>query len=103
MRTRSAADARTLLPPARRVPGAFRVHRTGEKRSAARWSRTGVPGVMTVTPAPVDGQSASPSATRADEPKYLTAAQVAELLQVSVKTISRISLEDSSMPCFRRG
>jgi excisionase family DNA binding protein len=34
---------------------------------------------------------------------YLTPAQVAELLQVSEKTISRWSLEDASMPVLRRG
>jgi excisionase family DNA binding protein len=36
-------------------------------------------------------------------PAYLTAAQVAELLQVSEKTVTRWSLEDSSMPVLRRG
>jgi excisionase family DNA binding protein len=34
---------------------------------------------------------------------YLTSAEVAELLHVSVKTVSRISLEDASMPVLRRG
>ena len=34
---------------------------------------------------------------------YLTPSQVAELLQISEKTVSRWSLEDASMPCIRRG
>ena len=37
------------------------------------------------------------------EPAYLTPAQVAELLQVSEKTVSRWGLEDASMPVLRRG
>lgn len=37
------------------------------------------------------------------EPVYLTPAQVAELLAVSVKTVSRWALEDASMPVVRRG
>jgi excisionase family DNA binding protein len=49
------------------------------------------------------GHSAPRTATRSDEAKYWTPAEVAELLQVSVKTISRMSLEDGSMLCFRRG
>jgi excisionase family DNA binding protein len=36
-------------------------------------------------------------------PAYLTPAQVAELLQVSEKTVSRWHLEDASMPCIKRG
>ena len=35
--------------------------------------------------------------------KYLTPAQVAEMLQVSEKTVSRWALEDPSMPVLRRG
>jgi len=35
--------------------------------------------------------------------RYLTPAQVAELLQVSEKTVSRWALEDASMPVLRRG
>jgi len=34
---------------------------------------------------------------------YLTAAQVAEIVQVDSKTILRWSLEDASMPVLRRG
>jgi excisionase family DNA binding protein len=34
---------------------------------------------------------------------YLTAVEVAELLRVSPKTVSRWSLEDSSMPATRIG
>jgi excisionase family DNA binding protein len=36
-------------------------------------------------------------------PVYLTPTQVADLLQVSVKTVSRWALEDASMPALRRG
>ena len=41
-----------------------------------------------------------PMTSVADTP-YLTPAQVAELLQVSTKTVSRWSLEDASMPVTR--
>jgi excisionase family DNA binding protein len=37
------------------------------------------------------------------EPLYLTAEQVADLLQIDPKTVSRWSLEDPSMPVLRRG
>jgi excisionase family DNA binding protein len=37
------------------------------------------------------------------EPVYLTALQVAELLQVDEKTVLRWSLQDASMPVLRRG
>ena len=37
------------------------------------------------------------------EPSYLTALQVAELLQVDEKTVLRWSLQDASMPVLRRG
>jgi len=37
------------------------------------------------------------------EPLYLTAEQVADMLQVDAKTVSRWSLEDASMPVLRRG
>jgi excisionase family DNA binding protein len=37
------------------------------------------------------------------EPAYLTALQVADLLQVDEKTILRWSLQDASMPVLRRG
>ena len=37
------------------------------------------------------------------EPLYLTAEQVADMLQVDAKTVSRWSLEDPSMPVLRRG
>lgn len=33
--------------------------------------------------------------------RYLTPAQVAEMLQVSQKTVSRWGLQDASMPCIR--
>jgi len=33
--------------------------------------------------------------------RYLTPAQVAEMLQVSAKTVSRWALQDASMPCIR--
>ena len=36
-------------------------------------------------------------------PVYLTPAQVADLLQVSEKTVSRWSLQDASMPTLRIG
>ena len=36
-------------------------------------------------------------------PMYLTASQVADLLQVDEKTVSRWSLQDASMPVLRRG
>lgn len=36
-------------------------------------------------------------------PVYLTALQVAELLQVDEKTVLRWSLQDASMPVLRRG
>jgi excisionase family DNA binding protein len=36
-------------------------------------------------------------------PVYMSAAQVAEMLAVSVKTVSRWALEDASMPVLRRG
>jgi excisionase family DNA binding protein len=35
--------------------------------------------------------------------EYLTPEDVAELLQVSPKTVSRWSLEDATMPALRRG
>lgn len=41
--------------------------------------------------------------TETTEPVYLTAMQVAELLQVDEKTVLRWSLEDASMPVLRRG
>jgi excisionase family DNA binding protein len=37
------------------------------------------------------------------EPVYLTALQVAELLQVDEKTVLRWSVQDASMPVLRRG
>jgi excisionase family DNA binding protein len=37
------------------------------------------------------------------EPAYLTAPQVADLLQVDEKTVLRWSLQDASMPVLRRG
>jgi excisionase family DNA binding protein len=37
------------------------------------------------------------------EPFYLSASQVAELVQVDEKTVLRWSLEDASMPVLRRG
>jgi len=37
------------------------------------------------------------------EPLYLSASQVAELIQVDEKTVLRWSLEDASMPVLRRG
>jgi hypothetical protein len=37
------------------------------------------------------------------EPVYLTAMQVAELLQIDEKTVLRWSLQDASMPVLRRG
>ena len=49
-----------------------------------------------------DVQPASPDAA-APEPLYLTAEQVADMLQVDAKTVSRWSLEDPSMPVLRRG
>jgi excisionase family DNA binding protein len=38
-----------------------------------------------------------------EAPAYLSAEQLAELIQVSAKTITRWSLEDPTMPVFRRG
>jgi hypothetical protein len=37
------------------------------------------------------------------EPLYLSASQVAEIIQVDEKTVLRWSLEDASMPVLRRG
>lgn len=37
------------------------------------------------------------------DPAYLTARQVADLLQVDEKTVQRWSLQDASMPVLRRG
>ena len=37
------------------------------------------------------------------EPGYLTALQVADLLQIDEKTVLRWSLQDASMPVLRRG
>ncbi len=42
-------------------------------------------------------------ATGETVPVYFTPAEVAELLQVDEKTVSRWSLEDASMPVLRRG
>src|SRR5262249_24949821 len=45
-----------------------------------------------------------PGVTAADaSPAYLSPQQVADMVQVSAKTITRWSLEDASMPVFRRG
>jgi excisionase family DNA binding protein len=41
--------------------------------------------------------------TNTAAPAYLTASQVAELLQVDEKTVLRWSLQDASMPVLRRG
>ena len=49
-----------------------------------------------------DVQPASRDAAATD-PLYLTAEQVADMLQVDPKTVSRWSLEDASMPVLRRG
>jgi len=49
-----------------------------------------------------DAEQASRDAA-APEPLYLTAEQVADMLQVDAKTVSRWSLEDPSMPVLRRG
>jgi excisionase family DNA binding protein len=40
---------------------------------------------------------------KAAEAVYLTALQVAELIQVDEKTVLRWSLQDASMPVLRRG
>jgi excisionase family DNA binding protein len=37
------------------------------------------------------------------EPEYLTALQVADLIQVDETTVLRWSVQDSSMPVLRRG
>jgi excisionase family DNA binding protein len=39
----------------------------------------------------------------AQEPVYLTARQVADLVRVAEKTVLRWSLQDASMPVLRRG
>ena len=44
-----------------------------------------------------------PEAPEPTEPVYLTASQVADLLQVDEKTVQRWSLQDASMPVLRRG
>ena len=44
-----------------------------------------------------------PEAPEPTEPAYLTALQVAELVQVDEKTVLRWSLHDASMPVLRRG
>ena len=45
----------------------------------------------------------SPAERVESAPTYLTAEQVAAMLQVNVKTITRWSLSDSSMPVTRLG
>lgn len=45
----------------------------------------------------------APTACAAPEPLYLTAEQVADMLQIDPKTVSRWSLEDPLMPVLRRG
>jgi len=49
-----------------------------------------------------EAQRAGVTATDAS-PAYLSAQQLADLVQVSAKTITRWSLEDASMPVFRKG
>jgi len=48
-------------------------------------------------------QAPSEPLKSASTPVYLTPAQVAGLLGVTAKTVLRWSLEDASMPAFRRG
>jgi len=44
-----------------------------------------------------------PTKTATTLPAYLTPKDVAQLLQISEKTVSRWHLEDASMPCIKRG
>ena len=48
-------------------------------------------------------ETAPEPAREPTEPVYLTAPQVADLLQVDEKTVLRWSLQDASMPVLRRG
>ena len=48
-------------------------------------------------------ETAAEPAREQTEPAYLTAQQVADLLQVDEKTVQRWSLQDASMPVLRRG
>jgi excisionase family DNA binding protein len=48
-------------------------------------------------------ETAPDAACEQTEPPYLTARQVADLLQVDEKTVQRWSLQDASMPVLRRG
>ncbi len=54
---------------------------------------------------PDDGVVSVPAREQIEtaEPAYLTALQVADLLQVDEKTVLRWSLQDASMPVLRRG
>jgi excisionase family DNA binding protein len=59
-------------------------------------------------PAPDTGlgrqeQSPSETSSGAHSAHYLTPQQVADLLQIDEKTVSRWSLQDPTMPVFRRG
>ena len=51
---------------------------------------------------PPAASSGAPSA-RPSAGDYLTPQQVADLLQIDEKTVSRWSLQDPTMPVFRRG
>ena len=54
-------------------------------------------------PPPGETARSEQARERTSEPAYLTALQVADLLQVDEKTVLRWSLQDSSMPVLRRG
>jgi len=60
---------------------------------------------MSAPPSPMANHVAESraSGTSPPEPAYLTPAQVAALLQISVKTVYRWSSTDSTMPVLRVG
>jgi excisionase family DNA binding protein len=49
------------------------------------------------------GASSGAHSARSSAGGYLTPQQVADLLQIDEKTVSRWSLQDPTMPVFRRG
>jgi len=75
-------------------------HHPGAGSAAAPTSR--VDDEERVSAPSVHQEIAGPGSA-AREPLYLTAQQVAAIVQVDEKTVSRWSLEDPSMPVLRRG
>ena len=66
--------------------------------------REQLPPTPTISPSPGTSRytSSQPDCPTVDA-VYLTAAQVAKIVQVDEKTVLRWSLEDASMPVLRRG